>query len=251
MIKLLIFDVDGVLRDSGSAGLEGMRRGFKHVGIEIPFTKDDYRIIRNSGNYNNGRTCITFMYSVLKFGLKYSEKIKSSEAEFSKMTGNLTQEDLEKIDKIHKAYKEFFYSEEAGNFVELFPETKSAIDKLSKKFKLAIWTNASVENVKRDLSGLNLKKFSYILGGEDTGIKKPSGDGILLVCKELGIKPEDTAYVGDAVVDVRASKEAGCTSVAICRSKILEVFLKEEKPDQFFNDLLEMAKFYSGSPTLR
>jgi len=31
MIKLLIFDVDGVLRDSGAAGLEGMRRGFKKL----------------------------------------------------------------------------------------------------------------------------------------------------------------------------------------------------------------------------
>ena len=53
----------------------------------------------------------------------------------------------------------------------------------------------------------------------------------MLVCKELGVKSSEAVYVGDAVVDVRSAKEAGCKSVIICRSQLLEVFLKEEKPD--------------------
>ncbi len=243
MVKLIIFDVDGVLRDSGAAGLEGIRRGFKKLGLDIPFTKEEYRLIRNCTSSNKSRKCISLMYAVLKFKLKFSDLInKNMEQNFDEVTAKLDKVDLENTDKIQKTYKEFFYSEESGDFVELFPETKSVIDRLSKKFKLAIWTNASVENVKRDLSGLNLSRFSYILGGEDTGIKKPSGDGILLVCKELGVKPEETIYVGDAVVDVRSSKEAGCKSVVICRSKLLEVFLKDDKPDYMFKTLTEITK---------
>ncbi len=246
MIKLIIFDVDGVLRDSGAAGLEGIRRGFKKIGLDTPFTKEEYRLIRNCTSSNKSKKCISLMYAVLKFKLKFPELVnKNMGKNFDGVIEKLGGEDLENIDKIQKTYKEFFYSEEAGDFVELFPETKSVIDKLSKKFKLAIWTNASVENVKRDLSCLDLSRFSYILGGEDTGIKKPSGDGILLICKELGVKPNETIYVGDAIVDVRASKEAGCKSVVICRSKLLEVFLKEEKPDYMFNDLTGFAEKFS------
>ena len=243
MIKLIIFDVDGVLRDSGSAGLEGIRRGFKNIGLDIPFTKEEYRLIRNCTSSNKSKKCISLMYAVLKFKLKLSDLVnKNMEKNFDVTIAKLGAEDMENIDKMQKTYKEFFYSEEAGDFVELFPETKSALDKLGKKFKLAIWTNASIENVKRDLSGLDLSRFSYILGGEDTGIKKPSGDGILLVCKELGVKSSEAVYVGDAVVDVRSAKEAGCKSVIICRSQLLEVFLKEEKPDYMFKDLVELVE---------
>ncbi len=240
MIKLIIFDVDGVLRDSGTAGLEGMRRGFKVVGFEFPFTIKEYRLIRNTGIYNRGIKCISLMYAVLKFGLNFSDLVKNNiENNFDKVVEKLTEEDLEKVEKIKGVYKDFFYSEEAGDFVEFFPETEEALDKL-RKFKLAIWTNSSVESVKRDLKGL--KRFSYILGGEDTGIKKPSGEGILLVCKELGFKPSEAIYVGDAVVDVRSAKLAGCKSVIICRSKLLETFLKEEKPDYMVKDLTECVK---------
>jgi len=242
-LKLIIFDVDGVLRDSGSAGLEGMRRGFKSLGLEFTFTKDECRLIRNTGSYNDSKKCIALMYAVLKLKIKLSDLVKKEiEKEFDKVVSSLTEKDLETVEKIRKVYKEFFYSEEAGDFVEFFPDTKSALDKMGKRFKLAIWTNASAENVKRDLSSLNLKRFSYILGGEDTGMKKPSGDGILLICKELGVKPTESIYVGDAVVDIRAAKEAGCISVAICRSKLLEVFLKNEKPDFIFKNLSEIAE---------
>ncbi|HLD56862.1 MAG TPA: HAD-IA family hydrolase [archaeon] len=183
------------------------------------------------------------LYAILKFGLDFSNLVKKDvERNFDKAVENLTNQDLEKVEEIKKIYKEFFYSEEAGDFVELFSETKPVIDKLSKKFKLVIWTNSSVENVKRDLSGLSLSRFSYILGGEDTGIKKPSGDGILLVCKELSVKPEEAVYIGDAVVDLRASKEAGCTSAVICRSKLLEKFLKDEKPDFILKNLTELVE---------
>ncbi len=248
MIKLVIFDVDGVLRDSGSAGLEGIKRGFKKLGLDIPFTKEEYRLIRNCTSSNKSKNCISLMYAVLKLKLKFSKLVNKNMAKnFDEAIAKLKEEDLENIDKIQKTYKEFFYSEEAGDYVELFSETKPVIDKLSKKFKLAIWTNASVENVKRDLFSLDLSRFSYILGGEDTGIKKPSGDGILLICKELGVKPEEAVYVGDAVVDVRASKEAGCTSVVICRSKLMEIFLRQEKPDYMFKDLKEFVEKFCKS----
>ena len=241
MIKLIIFDVDGVLRDSGAAGLEGMKRGFKKLGFEFPFTKEEYRLIRNTGNYNNSKKCISLMYAVLKFRLKFSD-LECMEESFDKVVGRLTKVDFKKTEKIKKVYKEFFYSEAAGDYVTFFPETRDALDKLGKKFKLAIWTNSSVESVKRDLTKLNLKRFSYILGGEDTGIKKPSADGILLICKELGVKPAEAVYVGDAVVDVRSAKEAKCVSAIICNSKLLEVFLKEEKPDYIFKNLTELAE---------
>lgn len=54
-----------------------------------------------------------------------------------------------------------------------------------------------------------------VVAMEDTERHKPQPDPLLLGIRRLGIRPHDTVYVGDAVVDVQAAKAAGLGSIAV------------------------------------
>lgn len=61
---------------------------------------------------------------------------------------------------------------------------------------------------------------------------KPAPDGVLLAAKRMGLAPERTFYVGDAVYDIQAARSAGSYAVAalwdpLARLELLEV----ENPD--------------------
>jgi phosphoglycolate phosphatase len=43
---------------------------------------------------------------------------------------------------------------------------------------------------------------------------KPDPESILLACNQLGIKPEDTVYIGDHARDIEAGLRAGTTTIA-------------------------------------
>jgi len=52
--------------------------------------------------------------------------------------------------------------------------------------------------------------------GERPGIaRKPAPDSVLSVLRELGIAPEDAAYIGDTEVDILTAKNAGTHCIAV------------------------------------
>jgi phosphoglycolate phosphatase len=60
-----------------------------------------------------------------------------------------------------------------------------------------------------------LDHFSIIIGGDDTREGKPHGMPLLAACAGLGVKPERTIYIGDSLVDVRATRDAGCQAAVV------------------------------------
>jgi N-acetyl-D-muramate 6-phosphate phosphatase len=62
--------------------------------------------------------------------------------------------------------------------------------------------------------GLNLEKCAAcIVCGDDAPQPKPSPATLLMACSQVGVKPENCMYVGDAERDIQASKAAGMKSV--------------------------------------
>ncbi|MBL7160262.1 MAG: HAD-IA family hydrolase [Candidatus Aenigmarchaeota archaeon] len=234
-MKLIIFDVDGVLRDSAPAGLEGMRRGFVSQGIEFPFSLKDYRTIRSIGKYNNSRNALTLMLALTMAG----KGVPSSEGEYDSLVQkHVSGKDEEFIDKARSEYKKFFYSQEAGKFAKILPGVEDALKTLE-KYTLTVWSNASKSTIERDMKPI-IKYFSFILGGEDVMVKKPSPEGINIIYEKLCTPAGETAYVGDTQVDIQAAKAAGCTSIILLSEAPDRKILKGA--DLYFNDISEMSK---------
>lgn len=62
--------------------------------------------------------------------------------------------------------------------------------------------------------GLNLQnRAACIVCGDDAPQPKPSPATLLLACSQVGVKPEQCMYVGDAERDVIAGKAAGMKTV--------------------------------------
>ena len=81
-------------------------------------------------------------------------------------------------------------------------------------YKMAIFSLNSRRAIETCLERLDLsKKFDTIVSGEDVKKLKPAPDGILKILKILGIEKENSIFLGDSYVDLKAGRSAGITSV--------------------------------------
>lgn len=59
----------------------------------------------------------------------------------------------------------------------------------------------------------HLLRFRSIHGADTVPRPKPEPDGLLLVCKELGVDPNEAVYIGDSPSDAVAASSAGMKSI--------------------------------------
>jgi phosphoglycolate phosphatase len=79
----------------------------------------------------------------------------------------------------------------------------------------AVLTNKPGGFAREILSGLGVAEaFRAVLGG-DEGPRKPAPDGLVRLCGQLGIHPEEALMVGDSTVDLATGKAAGVLSCAV------------------------------------
>jgi phosphoglycolate phosphatase-like HAD superfamily hydrolase len=58
-------------------------------------------------------------------------------------------------------------------------------------------------------------RFRSIHGADTVPLPKPSPDGLLVVCRDLGFNPDDCVYVGDSPTDGIAAHAAGMPSIGV------------------------------------
>lgn len=94
------------------------------------------------------------------------------------------------------------------------------------KIRKAIATSKSKKTLKRQIGKL-LKYFEVVVSKEETKKHKPNPEPLLLACKKLKIKPREAVYIGDAVIDYQAAKNAGINFIGfISGSATKEEFRK-------------------------
>jgi pyrophosphatase PpaX len=74
--------------------------------------------------------------------------------------------------------------------------------------------------------------FETVVGGDETERHKPDPEPLLLALERMGAEPEEAVYVGDSPFDVCAAKAAGTGSVAVTWGRIHDRSrLERERPD--------------------
>ena len=63
-------------------------------------------------------------------------------------------------------------------------------------------------------SFLELENIQVLICPDHVKISKPDPEGVLLACKKMNIKPENTIYLGDHLNDIRAGIGAGTKTIA-------------------------------------
>jgi HAD superfamily hydrolase (TIGR01662 family) len=192
-IKAILFDLDGVLVDSPDAIWKAHNLAAKKLGYPTCKKEEIYRLI----------------------GMKWDDLIAIL----------LPEADIELFKKtVNEMYKDVYkHVKLIGNANKVLKELKN------RGFKLGLVSGSNrsyaddvLKALKFDFSVLDVRVHS-----EDTERHKPDPDPILLALKKLKVKPKESIYIGDSLIDYRAAKAVGVNFIgALSGVTMMEEFLK-------------------------
>ncbi|MGD0958699.1 MAG: HAD-IA family hydrolase [Methylomonas sp.] len=100
-----------------------------------------------------------------------------------------------------------------SRFYDGITETLAEIESLGLKW--GVVTNKRLRFTLPLMAALQLeKRAACIIGGDSTAYSKPHPQPLLAACLQVGVKPENCVYIGDAAHDISAGKSAHMKTLA-------------------------------------
>ena len=205
--RIVLFDLDGTLIDSGPIILASMQHAVGTVlGREIPPSELQMTI--------GGQGIVAQMTAI----------------------------DAGHVDELLEAYKE--HNDGLHETLEAFDELLALLPGLKAEGrKLGIVTAKRHRTVGLALDRFPTlaAAFDVVVGYEDTSRHKPDPEPVLLAIERLGGTPDEAVYVGDSPFDIGAARAAGVFAVAVGWGGIHpDERLLAEEPDVFVHTAEEL-----------
>ncbi len=151
-----------------------------------------------------------------------------------KMTAQQRQ-DAEKILDYHE--------QKAVTESKLNPNAKQTLSALrSVGIRIGILTRNKRDNALA-VSQKHELEFDTVIGRED-GPVKPDAFGVLKICEQFGVKPQETMLVGDYLYDLLCAKAAGAVAVLLVIHNQAEEFV--EHADFCIKDIGRILEIIEG-----
>ncbi len=205
MLKVIIFDVDGVLVDSKNAN--------------VAF----FQALLTKAGYPN--TCREDILACFHLPLWQSlEKL-------------LNTKDKQEIQRIFEmAHDSSLRSSDLLEFPEKLDEM---LEELHKKYRLAIVTSRIKVGVEDIFSAKKIKHlFDEVVSFEDYENPKPHPEPLQVALRKLKIEVDEAIYIGDSKSDVEAAKAAGVKCVFLSSQGHNDAAVRIER----LTDLLEVLE---------
>jgi phosphoglycolate phosphatase len=181
-LRLLVFDLDGTLIDSGADLCASVNAMLAHFGrpalpqdvISTYIGDGAARLVsRSLGEPNDP----AFLESALIYFLDY-------------------------------------YREHKLDHTYVYPGVFPALDIVRGRRSMAVLTNKPINPSIAICEALGLSPYFFrIIGGNSFATKKPDPEGLLALMQEAGATPEETLLIGDSDVDIRTARNAGVFSI--------------------------------------
>lgn len=210
MYKAIIFDLDGLLIDSGPAWHRADVRLFAFYGIH-PDTEFRERLTGRGQ-----RECAKMII----------EKYKLDES----------------IEKFCERRWDYLY-QILDESVFLMSGAKELVERVSKKgYLVALATSGhQVEKAEELLDKVEiLSYFDEIVSGLDVAKSKPDPDVYIKAAQILGVDASDCVVLEDALNGVLAGKAAGMKVIGVNEDKLVRKGLKETGADEVFENLIDV-----------
>lgn len=181
MYKIVVFDLDGTLVNSITDLAQSVNKGLAKCGLP-QHSVEEYRFF-----VGNGR-----------------------EVMIKKAMGEENYSDEKKAAIVRDTFDEEYAVHSLDNTkpYEGCVELLTQLDKMG--VKTAVLSNKPDEFVNRLVSTLFPNhKFAAAWGQKKEYKRKPSGEGLCAMLKDLGLEKKDCFYVGDSDVDVYTAIDAG------------------------------------------
>jgi HAD superfamily hydrolase (TIGR01509 family) len=118
-----------------------------------------------------------------------------------------------------------FHEERAVTESRLNPGARQALDAIHEAgIKIGVLTRNRRQNV-LSIAHKHSLQFDAIVDRED-GPVKPDAFGVLQICRQFGVKPEETLVVGDYLFDILSAKAAGAIAALLANHKKADEFVQ-------------------------
>jgi HAD superfamily phosphatase len=187
--QVLVFDMDGVLVDVTDSYRETIVRTVEHFTGKI-VTRVDIQDYKNQGGWNNDWALSQKICSDLGVAVPYGTIVEHFNHLF--------------LDQglIHR---------------ERWIPRDGLLDRLGKKFELAIFTGRTTQEAEITLHRQKLRERFLLMTADTVEREKPAPDGLLQIAKMRPAKK--LLYVGDTVDDARCARAANVPFIGIASSE--------------------------------
>jgi HAD superfamily hydrolase (TIGR01549 family) len=208
-VKAILFDLDGTIVDSRRAYSKALKTALLKMGRQDTFNS----------------SLATEIPRRLEQNLPIMDMIRGVD-----------------VNTFLKHYLKAYY-EATAEETRPVPGISEALNKLSRRFKVGLITMRYVpkERVTEELARFNIVDyFECIITASDTHNPKPSPEALVKCARQLNVKIDQCAVVGDSVADVRAGKNAGTKTVAVLSGIFSREDLQKENPDLIIGSVKDL-----------
>lgn len=212
----VIFDMDGVLADTGPVHFQSWKKLADEIGVE--FTKELFE---------------------KTFGQKSVPIIRRLVGEDG------VDEQLQKWADL----KEKYYREMVKDKIKPLEGVIPLIKDLKRhNCKLAVASSGPPENVELLVDSLKLREFfDELITAEDVKKGKPEPDAFLIAAQKLKVNPEDCVVIEDAPVGIEAAKRARMKRIALTTTHLREELqdanlILSDLSDITYEEIMELLK---------
>ncbi|MCG6878990.1 MAG: HAD family hydrolase [Deltaproteobacteria bacterium] len=138
------------------------------------------------------------------------------------------------------------YFEIASQKSLVFPDVKTILGSLSKKYTLALMSNTTRENFTGVFPAAIASIFKETLFADEVDNPKPSPEPLQTIMGRLGVNKDACCYVGDSLLDVEMSKSAGVTVFGVATGHNSLDELRHAGADYAVNRLSEVERILMG-----
>ena len=190
MIKLVVFDVDGVIADTLPMALKKGKDVAKGKGVEVPKNLKEFFVNRSAKE-------VMEYFKISKFtGIRIIKLIRDD------LTNNV-------------------------NKIKIFPGMENTVKKTGGEYNVAVLSTASKKFLKKFLENNNINIFHEVVGevsvfGKEGKLKK--------LMRKFHLKPNELIYVGDEVRDLEPCNKLGIKTIAVTWGYDSEQLLNKHNP---------------------
>ncbi|MBN2331087.1 MAG: HAD family hydrolase [Candidatus Aenigmarchaeota archaeon] len=214
MIKVVVFDFDGVLVDSNEAWADIFNKAASSAGVKKNFTYDDIKP---------------------HYGKPYVEVFKSAHPRFRQDSGVM--------EAMYSNFIRLATQDDFSNSFRTIGGMKSMLGELRKRYKLAVGSGNSRRLLDKFLKKLGLMRyFDMVVGGDDVKKGKPNPDMLVKIIRHFGIQPHEGVYVGDSEADILCAKSASMKSVAVLTGALDREQAEGLGPDCILEDATKLRE---------
>jgi len=148
--------------------------------------------------------------------------------------------------RVHMIVLTYYRLKYIANNSNLFNGVPEVLEALRNRgVKMAIVTTRSRKELLHILKMFSIESyFGATVSRDDVKNGKPSPDPLLFALKQLGLRPDETAMVGDMPTDIEAGKHAGTKTVGLLNG-IFKKELMASNPDASINSIVEVPAVLS------